>query len=384
MSFALSDEQVEFRDTLRRFLAEVAPPAEVRRLLETDAGFDEGVWKQMAAELGLQGIAIPERFGGQGFGNAELCLATAEMGRSLLPSPFFSSVVLAGGAIAHVAAEHEKAELLGDIAAGSTATLAFLEPAATERTTSGWNAANIAMEATPDGDGFRLSGCKSFVLDGHTARHIVVAAREPGSAGDAGIGLFRVDGDAGELGRERLVTLDATRTQAHLDFNAVPARALGDAGSSWPALQRALCEALVALAAEMTGGMEFVLETAVGYATTRHQFGRAIGSFQAIKHKCADLHILLEGARSAVRIASLAADEDDPELPMLASIAKAHCGDAFALAAQENIQIHGGVGFTWEYDAHLYLRRALSSQILLGDTAQHRERVARLLEQEVR
>lgn len=371
MSFVLSSEREEFRDTLRRFFAESSPSTEVRRLMDTDRGFDDGVWKQMAEEIGLQGVVIPEASGGQGLSFAELALALGEMGRVLHPSPFLGSVVLAGRAVAHAASEAEGSELLPAIAAGELATLAIAEP-----DVGRWDARGISLEATPAGDGVRLSGSKSFVLDGHTAARLLVVARTPGSRGEEGIGLYLVEGNATGLSRSRLDTLDATRRLARVELDAVEARPLGDPGNAWPALEHALCEASVALCAEMLGGMEHVLETSVEYARTRHQFGRAIGSFQAVKHMCADLLIGLEGARAAVDVAVDAVVENDPELPLLASIARAHCNEAYYRAARDNIQIHGGLGATYEFDAHLYLRRAKSSQQILGDTSFHRELIA--------
>jgi alkylation response protein AidB-like acyl-CoA dehydrogenase len=373
VGYAPSEEQEAFRAQLRRFLAERSPAAEVRRCMETDAGWDEGVWKQMAEGLGLQGLAIPESCGGQGHGFVELSIALSEMGRALLCAPYLSSVVLAGRALARAAGAAEREELLGAIAAGERATLAWVEPGA------GFELASVAMQARPEGAGYRLSGAKTFVLDGHTASRILVVARLPGSAGEEGLGLFLVDGSARGLARRRLDTLDRTRKQARLELERVRARPLGVPGHAGPALSRALDDACVALANEMVGGMERVLEMAVAHARTRVQFGRAIGSFQAVKHKCADLWIELEGARSAARAAARAVAEDDPELPTLASVAKSWCSEAYVHAANDNIQIHGGVGFTWEHDAHLYLRRARSSQILLGDGAHHRERVAQRL-----
>ncbi len=374
MSHPASDEEREFRDVLRRFLAEAAPPAEVRRLMDSDAGFDEDAWKRLREELALPGLAVPEAQGGQGFGLVELGLALAEFGRSLACAPFFGTAVLAGRAALHAAQGAARDELLAAIAAGEVLALAWVEPG------KNWDPAELAMQARRSGSDWLLDGCKSFVVDGHSARRILVAAREPGTQGLDGIGLFAVEAEAPGLTRRRLDSLDRTRALARVELAGVRARCIGEPGLAGPGLARALDEAAALLSAEMMGGLERVLETASEYARTRIQFGRPIGSFQAVKHKCADVLIALEAGRSAVRAALEAADAEDPEFAMLASSAKAWAGEAFVRGAEENVQIHGGVGFTWEVDAHLHLRRALSSRELLGNTAQHHERIARGLE----
>jgi len=374
VSYPKSDEEREFRDVLRRFLASAAPAAEVRRLVGSEAGFDEGVWKQMREELGLPGLAVPEAQGGQGFGLVELGLALAELGRVLACAPFFGTAVLAGRAAAHAAQGAARDELLAAVAGGEVLALAWVEPG------QSWDPADLAMQARRSGSDWLLDGCKSFVVDGHTAHRILVAAREPGTRGQDGIGLFAVEADAPGLARRRLDSLDRTRALARLELSGVRARRIGEPDAVGPGLARALDEATVLLSAEMMGGLERVLETASEHARTRIQFGRPIGSFQAVKHKCADVLIALEAGRSAVREALEAADARDPELATLASTAKAWAGEAFVRGAEENVQIHGGVGFTWECDAHLFLRRALSSRELLGDTAHHHERIARSLE----
>jgi len=356
---------------VRRFLAEAAPVSSLRSLWDGDAGVDLRVWKQLCEELGLPALAIPEAQGGQGFGLVELGLAQAELGRALAATPFLASAVLAGRAAAHAAEGAARDELLAAIAAGERMALAWVEPG------RGWDAAELAMEARPAGGAVALDGAKHLVVDGHTAERILVAAREPGSRGDAGIGLFAVAGDAAGLARRRQDSVDRSRALARLDFAGVRARRVGPPGAAGPGLGRALADAAALLAAEMMGGLERVLETASEHARTRVQFGRPIGSFQAVKHKCADMLIALEAGRSAVRAALEAADAGDPEAPALASLAKAWAGDAFVQGAEDDVQIHGGVGFTWEYDAHLHLRRALSSRELLGDGAHHRERIAR-------
>ena len=371
MNFAFSEEQDQLRDAVRRFLDSKSPSSEVRRLMETTEGYDPAVWSQMANELGLQSIHIPEEYGGQGFTFVELAIVLEEMGRVLLCAPYFSTVVLAADAIMNAGTDAQKGELLPGIASGETiATLAFTEP------NGRWDASGIEMEASGSGASTTLSGTKMFVIDGHTANLIVVAARTAGSSGEDGISFFTVDGDAAGLTRTPLATMDQTRKQARLDFENVAASPLGESGAGWPALSKTLDQAAVGLANEMVGGAQKVLEMSVEYAKVRVQFGRPIGSFQAIKHKCADMLLEVESGKSAAYYAAWAAAEDNDELPVAASLAKAYCSDAYFHAAAENIQIHGGIGFTWEHDAHLYFKRAKSSEILLGDATYHRELLA--------
>ncbi len=371
MNFAFSEEQDQLRDAVRKFLEAKSPESEVRRLMETTEGYDPAVWSQMANELGLQSLHIPEAYGGQGFTWVELGIVLEEQGRALLCAPYFSTVVLAANAIMNAGTEDQKAALLPGIASGETiATLAFTEP------NGKWDAAGITLEATPDGDGAKLTGTKMFVLDGHVANLIVVVARAAGTTGEDGIAFYTVDGDAAGLTRTALATMDQTRKQAKLEFDGVQAAPLGTAGAGWAALSKTLDQASVGLCNEMVGGAQYVLDESVQYAKDRVQFGRPIGSFQAIKHKCADMLLETESAKSAAYYAAWAAAEDNDELPVVASLAKAYCSDAYFHSAAENIQIHGGIGFTWEHDAHLYFKRAKSSEILFGDATYHRELLA--------
>jgi alkylation response protein AidB-like acyl-CoA dehydrogenase len=366
VNFAFSEEQEELRRTVRAFLEDKSPSAEVRRLMETAEGYDPAVWEQMGSQLGLQGLAIPEEYGGSGYSYVELIVVLEEMGRALLTAPYFSTVALAANAILHSGDDAAKKELLPGIASGETiATLAMTEDSGR------WDAEGITATATKSGDGYTLDGHKMFVLDGHTANLIIVAAK----TGDS-ISLFTVAGDAEGLTRTSLATMDQTRKQARLEFAGTPAKLLGTEGEGWPVLSRVLDLAAVALAAEQVGGAQKCLDMSVDYAKVRVQFGRPIGSFQAIKHKCADMLLEVESAKSAAYYAGWAAAELNDELPTVASLAKAYCSDAYFHAAAENIQIHGGIGFTWEHDAHLYFKRAKSSQLLLGDPTYHRELLA--------
>ena len=372
MAFAFTEEQEQFRDIVRRFLRNTSPAVEVRRLMETETGFDADVWGRLNRELGLCAVHIPETFGGQGFSFVELGIVCEEMGRSVLCAPYFSSAVLAADAILHAGSSSQKSDLLPSIASGECrGALAFTE------SNGRWDAAAIETTATRNGAGYRLEGHKSFVIDGHTADLIVVAAREPGSFGDDGISLFTVAGDAPGLDRRLLQTMDATRKQARLTFHHVPAEPLGEPGAGAVALRRVLIDAATALAAEMVGGAQQMLDTAVEYTKLRMQFGRQIGSFQAVKHKCADMLLEVELAKSAAYQAAAAVAEGDPEAPALASLAKATASDTYLRAAADCIQLHGGIGFTWDNDTHLWFKRAKSSEALFGDAAHHRELMMR-------
>jgi alkylation response protein AidB-like acyl-CoA dehydrogenase len=374
MQFTFTDEQEELRRTMRRFLEEKSPVAEVRRLMETEEGYDEAVWKQMAQELGLQGLHIPEEYGGQGFTFVELGIVLEEMGRALLCAPYFASVALAASAILTAGTEEAKKELLPGIASGETiATLAIAEP------NGRWDANGIETTAAKDGDGYTLNGTKRFVLDGSTASMIIVAARLPGTKGEDGVGVFAVRGDADGLTRDSLTPLDPTRKQAQLELKDVKATAIGTPGKDWPALQKTLDQISVLLSAEIVGGAQRCLDMAVQYAKDRVQFGRPIGQFQAIKHKCADMLLQIESGKTAAYYALWVAAKDDPELATVAPMAKAFCSEAYFFAASENIQVHGGIGFTWEHDAHLYFKRAKSSELLFGDPTYHRDLLARRL-----
>ena len=366
MNFAFTDEQEELRKTVRSFLENKSSEEAVRVQMETEDGYDSAVWSQMGEQMGLQGLSIPEEFGGSGYGFVELGIVLEEMGRALLCAPFFSTAVLAANTLLQSGDEAAKAKYLPGIASGETiATLAYVEPSGK------WNEAGITMEATKSGDGYTLSGTKSFVLDGNAAGLIIVAAKT-----DAGTSLFAVDGDASGLTKTNLSTMDQTRKQAKLDFANTPAELVGEEGQGWNTLETVLDLAAVALAAEQVGGAQKVLEMAVDYAKVRVQFGRPIGSFQAIKHKCADMLLEVESAKSAAYYGMWCASEMNDELPSTASLAKAYCSEAYFHAAAENIQIHGGIGFTWEHPAHLYFKRAKSSELLFGDPTYHREQLA--------
>jgi alkylation response protein AidB-like acyl-CoA dehydrogenase len=372
MNLGVSAEQRELRESVRRFLAERAPLPRVRELMDSPDATDAGVWRQAADQLGLQGIAIPEEYGGAGFSFAEQAIVLEELGGALYTGPYLASAVLAATAVGASEDEGARRDLLPGIASGQrVATLAFTED------DGSWAPDAVRLAAVKNGVGWRLDGHKSFVLDGHGADLILaVAVTDAGSSGSAALSLFAVDGGAAGLDRRVLPTLDQTRRLARIEFSGVPARLIGSPGAGRAVLEHTLDVAAIALAAEQLGGAQRALDMAVGYAKVRQQFGRAIGSFQAIKHRCADLLLEVESLRSAVGYAAAAVAEGSGEIPVLASLVKAYASEVYSRVAAENIQIHGGIGFTWEHDAHLYLKRAKASELFLGDGSYHRERLA--------
>jgi alkylation response protein AidB-like acyl-CoA dehydrogenase len=375
VNLSFDEAQEALRDAARSFLAEHSSSERVRQAMVTERGWLPDVWRRIGVEMGWPALLIPEEYGGLGLTAVELVALMEEMGTALLCSPFFASVCLGGTALQIGGSERQRREHLPGIAAGTTvATVAYTEE------NGRWGADAITATARPEGEGFVLSGVKTFVPDGASADLLVIAARQPGSLGETGVRLFVVAADAPGIARRSLPTLDQTRRQGEirLDGVRVPREALLGEGNAdgWQVLSRTVDLALIALAAEQVGGAQRCLDLAVEYAKQRVQFGRPIGSFQAIKHKCADLLVKVESARSASYYAGAAVAAGDPEVPVLASLAKAICSDAYFRCAADAIQIHGGVGFTWELDCHLYFKRAKSSETLLGDATYHRERIA--------
>ncbi len=359
-------ELAALRDAVRDLAAGVGGAGAARQRFDAEPGFDQRAWRLLGTEMGLAGLGIPEQFGGAGGGLAELSVVAEELGRALLSVPFLSSTVLAGQVLAHCPAPPH--ELLGGIAAA-----AQLAAFAGVDADGVWRANGVPVRAAESDGAWRLDGTARFVLDGLSADQIVVAA-----ASAAGCDVFLVAADAPGLTRTAMATLDPSRAQAALDFAATPARALTTGGGGAEVVQRAVDLALVSVAAEQVGAAAACLDMAVEYAKVRHQFSRAIGSFQAIKHKLADLLVLVEMGRSALDRA-LAVEHDPAALGEAAAVAKIWCSEAFTTLATENVHINGGTGFTWEHDAHLYFRRSRADQVLLGDPTVHRERLATLL-----
>jgi len=343
MQLGVTEELQELRDSVRRFLADRAPISRVRELMETEDGIDRAVWEQAGTQLGLLGLAIPEEYGGAGFSFAEQAIVLQELGAALYSGPYLASGVLAATALLASPDEGARRDLLPAIAAGEViATVAFTED------DGSWDPAAARLAAVKAGDSWRLDGHKSFVLDG-------------GAAG---------------LTRTVLPTLDQTRKLARLEFDGVQARLIGSPGDAAAVMDRVLDVAAIALAAEQLGGAQRALDMTVEYTKVRHQFGRPIGSFQGLKHRLADLLLEVESLRSAVTYAASAVAEGSPEVPVLAPLVKAYASDTYFHVAAESIQMHGGIGFTWEHDAHLYFKRAKSSELFLGDASYHRERLA--------
>jgi alkylation response protein AidB-like acyl-CoA dehydrogenase len=368
---SFTDEHEELRSTVRQFLSDQSDEQAVRTQMATESGWDPDVWRQLAEQVGLAGLIIPEKYDGAGFGYVELCVVAEEMGRALLCAPYLSTAVMATNALLQCASEEAQAELLPKIAAGTvTATLAYAD------SQGRWDLASIEMVAQEKDGGWVLDGTKCWVLDGHTADVILVAART-----SDGLELFRVEGDAAQVSRESLPALDLTRKLAKLDFTATPAIKLNQ-GDQSQGLERAIALTLAALSAEQVGGAQWCLDTAVDYAKTRLQFGRPIGSYQAIKQKCANMLVDVEFAKTAAYNACFLAagcledGENWDDFLESAHLAKAFCSEAYFHTAAENIQVHGGMGFTWEHPAHLYFKRAKASELLFGDATHHREVLA--------
>jgi alkylation response protein AidB-like acyl-CoA dehydrogenase len=362
MNFGLTETQQTLKNTVRKFLAAECPMAEVRKQMETETAFDAALWSKIA-EQGWTGIIFPEEYGGFGMGMVEMAATLEEMGRALLPGPFSSTVLLAGSLIEAAGSDSQKQKYLGAICRGEAkATLAMLEDSAS------WSPDAVAMKAS----GLTLNGTKLFVQDAGVSDFILVAARMDGD-----LALFVVPSNAPGLRITHLPAMDATRRLYEVEFNAVAAELLAHGPTARKALERALDVATVGLVAEMTGGMQRLLDTTVEYAKTRKQFGRAIGEFQAVQHQCADMLVYTESSRSAAYYAAYAIQEGIPEAHLAVSVAKAYASDAYREVGNRAIQVHGGMGFTWENDAHLFYRRAKASEIAFGDAAFHRERIAK-------
>jgi alkylation response protein AidB-like acyl-CoA dehydrogenase len=356
MQFGLSESQEFLKDSARKFFAGECPSAEVRRLMETDTAYDASLWSKLT-DQGYTGIIFPEEYGGVGLGKVELMLLMEEAGRALLPGPFFSTVVLAGSVLDAVAAPVHKKKYLAPICRGEArATVAILEASAN------WNPRDVQLTAANG----KLTGEKLFVSDAAIANFILVVARN---------GVFVVDSKASGLKISPMSAMDLTRKLYTVEFKDTPAELLGPTTN----LPRAFDIASAALAAELVGGMQRTLDITIEYAKTRKQFGKPIGMFQAVQHQCADMYLETESSRSAVYYAGWALEENTPDAPTVVSIAKMYASDAGRTVGNRGIQIHGGMGFTWENDVHLYYRRAKASENAFGDATFHRERIASLV-----
>lgn len=375
MDFGFSEEQEMLRQTVREFLDAECEMTYVRRMMDDDRGYSVDQWKKMA-ELGWMGLVLPEEYGGAGLNMVDLVVVLEEMGRVVMPGPFFASVVLGGTAIDLGGSPELKKRYLPELAAGSLkATLAQVEESGR------WDARGVTLAAKQDDGGFRLSGLKLFVHDAHNADLLVVPVHTGGAGGD-GITVLLVDANAKGVTTRLLETMDQTRKLCEVRFGDVFVGAdavLGEVDRGWALLERIVDGGKVGLCAEMCGGAQRVLDMSVEYAKVREQFGKPIGSFQAIQHKCANMLVQVESAKSATYYAAWAVANDVPEAHLAACMAKAYCSDAYRLVAAEGIQIHGGIGFTWEHDMHLYFKRAKGSEVTFGDATWNRELVAQVV-----
>jgi alkylation response protein AidB-like acyl-CoA dehydrogenase len=376
MNFGFNEEQELLRNTARKFFENECGSDTVRRLMETPEGISAELWKKLA-EQGWLGLIYPETYDGMGLGLVDLVVLMEEMGRAVAPGPYFSTVLLGGLAILEAGGEGQKKEWLPKIAGGDKrVALAWMEPSAQ------LGPAGVALTAVEKGGRYTLSGTKLFVHDAHTADALVVAARTRPGAGADGVSLFLLPKGTKGIEVTLLPTMDQTRKLCEVTCADVAVGAdalLGAAGSGWVPLSRVLDRATVALCAEMCGGAQKVLDMTVEYAKIRQAFGRPIGSYQGVKHRAADMLVDVENSKSITYYAAWALDEGSPEAPLAVSMAKAYVSDAFRRVTAAGIQLHGGIGFTWEHDLHLYFKRAKGSEFTFGDATHHRERVAQLV-----
>ena len=378
MDFGFSEDQELLRDSARKFLDAECPTTFVRKMMEDDSAHATVLWKK-AAGLGWMGILIPEEHGGIGGSFLDLVVVLEEMGKSLMPGPFFATVLLGSTAVIVGGSDEQKSTLLPKVSAGE-----LLMTLAQAEKSGRYDAGGISMEATEKGSNFMLSGEKLFVPDAHVADQMVVAARtSQSSSPEDGITLFIVDAKSPGVEVTQLKTVDMTRRQCHVAFQDVAvagSQVIGEVGKGWPILKRVLDLAMAGLCTEMVGTGQRALDMAVEYAKERVQFGKPIGSFQAIKHKCVDMMVQVENARSLTYYAAWTVGENVDEANQAVPMAKAYCSDMCKTVTSEAIQVHGGIGFTWEHDMHLFYRRGLASEAAFGSAPTHREVVAQTLD----
>lgn len=383
MDFSFTEEQQMIRDTAEAFLTEISSSNAIRNAMATEQGYEDEVWQRICGEMYWQALHIPEEYGGLGLGYVELVVMLEQMGRYLLCSPFFSTVCLGANALIIAGTDEQKQKYLSQICEGSlTATLAYTG------NNGQWDASAIQATVASQNNDYVLNGTYLYVPDGHTADLLIVAVRNEGSIGEHGISLFAIPANTPGVKRTWLPTMDQTRKQAEIILDNVTLSEeslMAELGNAWPQLNKVIQLATIATAAEQTGGSQQTLDLTVAYSKERVQFGRPVAGFQAVKHQAADMMLRTEVARSAVYYAACVAEEainSGPlagELAEAASVAKSYCSDGYFKNAGDAIQLHGGVGFTWEYDVHLYFKRAKSSELFLGNAAFHREQVAKML-----
>ena len=376
MNFGFNEEQELLRSTARKFFENECPSTVVRALMETPEGMTPELWGKLG-EQGWLGLICPDAYDGMGLGLVDLVVLMEEMGRAVVPGPYFSTVLLGGLAILEAGSEAQKKEWLPKLAAGDKrVSLGWMEPSAT------LGAAGVTLPAVSKGGTFTLSGTKLFVPDAHTADALVIAARTTAGASEDGVSLFLVPSGTRGLDVKLLPTMDQTRKLCEVTLAEVTLGSdalLGAVGGGWAPLARVLDRATVALCAEMCGGAQRVLDMTVEYAKIRQAFGRPIGSYQGVKHKAADMLVDVENSKSITYYAAWALDEGVAEAPLATSMAKAYVSDAYRRVSAAGIQLHGGIGFTWEHDLHLYFKRAKGSEFTFGDATYHREKVAQLV-----
>jgi 3-oxocholest-4-en-26-oyl-CoA dehydrogenase beta subunit len=376
MNFELDEEQIMLKTSARDFLDKECPKRLVRAMMEDEAGYSPELWKKMA-DLGWMGLVFPEKYGGVGSSFLDLAVLLAECGRALVPGPLIPTIVLVGRPILAAGSETQKGYFLPKIASGQlVATLALLEESA------GLEAADISMTATRSGDRYLLNGTKLFVPYANVADYFLCVVRTDMSVdAESGISLLLVDARLPGIRTEILKTMTGDKLcEITFEDVVVPeGSVLGEVNHGWAIMSRVLDEAQVAESAWMTGGAQWAMDTSIEYAKNRIAFGRPIGSFQAIQHKLANVALGVEGATSILYYAAWAITENHPDASIASSMAKSWCGEAYKQATFDGIQIHGGIGYTWDHDMHLYLKRAKACEVAFGDSDYHREKVAQML-----
>ncbi len=377
MEFAFTEEQEILRDTANSFLEDFSDSQSIRKAMESELGFDPALWKRMANEMGWLGILVPENYGGLGLSWVELVALMEQMGKNLLCSPFHPTVCLGVSCILDAGNEEQKSTFLPQIVAGDLiVTLACLE------SSGSWLLKGIETTFKKNGEEYCLSGVKRFIPYGHSSDLIIVAAKDEDNANSEDLSLFLVRSDHPNISIQQLVTMDQTRPQAELKLSNLKlskSNLLGKEGDGWEVLKKVRSLGALGIAADQVGGAQKCLDMTCKYVLEREQFGRKIGSFQSIKHRLADMMVLVESARSSVYYASCLVKEENHKLEEATSIAKSYCSEAYFKCASDSIQLHGGVGFTWEFDVHLYFKRAKSSEVAFGSPQIHKDKIANFL-----
>ena len=377
MEFTFTEEQELLKDAANSFLEEFSSSTKIREAMESDRGFDPLVWKKIATDLGWLALLIPEKYDGLGLTWIELVALLEQMGKHLFCSPFHSTICLGVSSLLEAGNEEQKSKYLPQIARGDLLiTLACVEKE------GNWDSEGIKTTFKKEGQNYYLNGNKKYVPYGHSSQFIVIAARQEGSQGEEDLSLFLVNAMEPNITINKLVTMDQTKPQAELTLDNLKlneSHLLGEEGKGWEALSRIRTLGALGIAADQVGGAQKCLDMTCKYVLEREQFNRKIGSFQSIKHRLADMMVLVESAKSSVYYASCIAADNNEELNEAVSIAKSYCSEAYFKCAADSIQLHGGVGFTWEFDIHLYFKRAKSSEISFGDPRIHKEKIANIL-----